>query len=192
MSNLLDSKTFLRLSVLVTAPFLITALVILGAQVLGIQPAASADAMTLPEGVDPIPVGMAYIDGQEMYFAHTEASDPDIAQLLSGMMDSPVVYVPSLADTPESMLANVYVFTNGIEGMGPLGFQPDIFDNAPGSEGYRPLRRVNLVTWSEGAEPRLVQSLDELIVAQEAGEVSVELPGVVINMPFVKWPTGSR
>jgi hypothetical protein len=192
MNNLLDSKTLLRLAILVTVPFVITAVIVISAQAAGLTPAAPAEAMGMPEGVDPIPVGMAYIDGQEMYFAHTEASDPDIAELLSNMMDSPVLYVPSLADTPESMLADAYVFTNGIEGMGPLGFQADVFDHSPGSDGYRPLRRVSLVTWADGIEPRLLKSLEEIIAAQEAGEVTIEQPDVVINMPFVKWPAGSR
>jgi hypothetical protein len=92
-----------------------------------------------------MPVGRAYAEGQEIFFMHTEASDADVAGLLTDMMDSPVLLVSSLSDTPESALANVYVFTNGIEGMGPLGFAPDVFDNPPGTDGYSPLRRLNLV-----------------------------------------------
>lgn len=148
--------------------------------------------MEMNADVPPVPAGMAYIDGEEMYFIHTEASDPDIAGLLSEMMDSPVIHVPALADTPASMLNDVYVFTNGVEGMGPLGFQPDIFVDAPGSEGYTPLRAVTLVTWAEGIEARELKSFDELQAAIDAGDVTTEQPGVVINMPFVEWPGGSR
>ena len=89
-----------------------------------------------------LPAGLAYAEGKEIYFVHTEASDPEIAKLLSDMMSSPVLFVPALADVPESALANVYVFENGVEGMGPLGFQPDVFDNPPGSTGYSPLRQI--------------------------------------------------
>jgi len=78
-------------------------------------------------------------------------SDPDIARLLTDMMDSAVLVVPSLADAPDSALAVVYVFTNGPVGMGPLGFQPDVFDNPPGTPGYTPLRRIHLVTWADTA-----------------------------------------
>ena len=56
-----------------------------------------------------IPAGLAFADGQEIRFIHTEVSDPDVAGLLSDMMSSPVIHVPSLADAPESMLAKVYV-----------------------------------------------------------------------------------
>lgn len=139
-----------------------------------------------------IPAGMAYIDGQEMRFVHTEASDPDVAKLLSDMMSSPVVHVPALADAPEVMLAQVYVFKNGVKGMGPLGFQPDVFDNPPGSAGYSPLRRIVFVTWSDESKARELKALSEVTAAESAGELTLETSAVVVNMPFVTWPGGSR
>lgn len=139
-----------------------------------------------------IPAGMAYLDGEEITFVHTEVSDPDIAQVLTDMMSSPVIVVPSLADAPDSMLADVYVFTNGIVGMGPLGFQPDVFDNPPGTEGYSPLRRLITVTWQDETAARELKSVAEVAAAEAAGEVTLEQPGVVINMPFVTWLGGSR
>jgi len=139
-----------------------------------------------------MPVGRAYAEGQEIYFMHTEASDPDVAQLLTDMMDSPVLLVPSLAETPDSALSNVYVFTNGLEGMGPLGFAPDVFDNPPGADGYSPLRRLNLVTWADPSAARELKSAAEVLDAQAAREVTIEQPGIVINMPFVVWDGGKR
>lgn len=139
-----------------------------------------------------LPVGMAYAGGEEIYFTHTEASDGDIAELLTEMMDSPVIEVPALAQAPDEMLANVYVFENGSKGMGPLGFQPDVFDEPPGSPGYTPLRRLNLVAWADEANARLLKSADEVLAAQAADELTITQPGVVINMPFVTWPGGKR
>jgi hypothetical protein len=69
-----------------------------------------------------LPAGKAWADGKEIYFVHTEASDPGVAQALTDMMTSPVILVPSLANVPDESLANVYVFTNGIAGDGPFGF----------------------------------------------------------------------
>ena len=131
-------------------------------------------------------------EGEEIIFIHTEASDPDIAAILTEMMGPEVIVMPSLADTPESLLANVYVFTNGIEGGGPLGFQPDLFDAVPGDENYSPLRALNLVTWSDGIEPRLLDSLAEFEAALANGEITIEQPGIVINMPILTWNDGSR
>lgn len=149
-------------------------------------------AMDSPEDLPVVPAGRAFADGETIYFIHTEASDPEIAELLSGMMDSPVIHVPALADTPESMLADVYVFTNGPEGMGPLGFQPDVFVDVPGDEGYSPLRSIILVTWAEGVEGRELMSEAEILEAEAAGDLTLERPGVVVNMPFIQWPGGSR
>lgn len=139
-----------------------------------------------------LPAGKAWADGKEIYFVHTEASDPDVAQLLTDMMTSPVLHVPSLADVPSELLAEVYVFDNGIEGMGPFGFQADVFDNPPGTAGYSPLRRVNVVTWADPSKARLLTSEEAIMSAKDAGEVTIVLPGVVVNMPFVVWDGGQR
>lgn len=136
--------------------------------------------------------GKAYADGKEIYFVHTEASDPGVAELLTNMMNSPVIYVPSLANVPAESLADVYVFDNGIEGMGPFGFQADVFDNPPGAQGYTPLRRVNVVTWVNPAAARLLTSVAEIRAAEAAGELTIAQPGVVVNMPFVVWDGGKR
>lgn len=139
-----------------------------------------------------LPAGMAYAEGQEIYFVHTEASDSEVAQLLSDMMSSPVLLVPALAETPENALADVYVFDNGLAGEGPLGFQPDVFNHPPGTEGYSPLRRLNVVTWEDASLARLLKSETEIMAALAADQLSIAQPGVVINMPFVVWDGGKR
>ena len=143
-------------------------------------------------GVPTVPPGLAYAEGQEIRFIHTEVSDPEIAKLLTDMMSSPVLVVPALANAPEEMLAKVYVFTNGSQGMGPLGFQPDVFDNPPGAEGYSPLRTIILVSWNDESKARELKSAAEVAEAESAGEVTLEQPGVVVNMPFITWPGGER
>ena len=139
-----------------------------------------------------LPAGKAYAEGKEIYFVHTEASDAGVAEKLTTMMKSPVMLVPSLADVPDEALANVYVFTNGVEGSGPFGFQADVFDNPPGTDGYTPLRRLNVITWEEGSTSRELKSVAEVLEAESNGELGIEQPGVVINMPFVVWDGGQR
>lgn len=139
-----------------------------------------------------IPAGKGYAESKEIYFSHTETSDPDIAQMLTDMMDSPVLLVPSLAEVPDSALANVYVFENGIKGMGPLGFQPDVFDSPPGSEGYSPLRRITLVRWNDETNARELKSLAEITNAETAGELTTTQTEVIVNMPFMVWDGGKR
>lgn len=139
-----------------------------------------------------LPAGKAYAEGKEIYFIHTEASDAGVAEKLTNMMKSPVMLVPSLAEVPEGSLANVYVFTNGVEGTGPFGYQADVFDNPPGTDGYTPLRRLNVITWTDEAAARELRSVADVVEAEANGELTIEQPGVVINMPFVVWDGGQR
>jgi hypothetical protein len=139
-----------------------------------------------------VPPVKGYTEGQEIRFLHTEASDPKVAEMLSEMMRSPVLVVTSLAATPPALLANVWVFKNGVRGEGPFKYQSDVFDHPPGSPGYRPLRDVHLVTWKDPRAARLLKSAAEVRAAEKAGEITIERPGVVVNMPLVTWPGGRR
>jgi hypothetical protein len=139
-----------------------------------------------------VPVGRAYADGQEIFFTHTEASDPAIAEKLTNMMKSPVLLVTSLAEAPESMLANVYVFENGLKGKGPLGYQPDVFDKPAGKEGYSPLRQIILVKWQDESKVREIKSASDILLAAASSELSTQKTGIVVNMPFMVWQGGQR
>ncbi len=161
------------------------------------MPMPGMEGAATPTATFPVipPISGIYA-GQEILFIHPEASDEQIAQTLTGMMGSPVFVVPELAEVPESALANVYVFTNRVkpERMmgGPLGFQPDVFDSAPGDAAYRPLRAVSLVSWADEAKPRVLRSVEEITAAEEVGELTFERPGAVVNMPQLTWPGGER
>lgn len=139
-----------------------------------------------------VPPVDAYLDGERILFIHTEASDPGVAALLTKMKGSPVVVVPSLAKAPKEMLTPVYVFKNGVPGEGPFKFQPDVFDNAPGAKGYTPLRELVLVTWKDVGKARELKRADDVRKASESGEITIDKPGVVINMPLLTWPGGQR
>lgn len=138
------------------------------------------------------PLAMAYYEEEMVYFIHPEASDEGVAGVLTEMMGPDVLFVPSLAKIPTELLGNAYVFTNGLEGMGPLGFQPDVFDSVPSDEAYTPLRAVNLVVWQEGHEPRELMSLAAIEAAADAGELVIEQTGVVVNMPILVWGENTR
>lgn len=143
-----------------------------------------------PVGIPPV---KAYTEGQEIRFIHTETSDPKVAELLTNMMGSPVLVVPSLKEAPQSMVANVYVFTNGVKkGEGPFRFQSDVFDNPPGTNGYSPLRAIHLITWKKEQAARELRTAAEVKAAEAAGELKIEQPGIVVNMPLLTWPGGRR
>lgn len=152
-------------------------------------------AMKAVEGPE-IPAVKGYSGGREILFIHTESSDAKIAKILTDIMGgSPVLVVPALAKAPKEMLARVFVFTNGKTGdgpMGPLGGQADIFEHHPGSPGYRPLRAVTLVTWKNQMSAHLLKSVAELQDAIGKGALSLKETGIVVNMPFLTWPGGTR
>lgn len=139
-----------------------------------------------------LPVDQGYAEGKLIYFTHTEVSSAEMAQKMAAGMKSPVLPVPSLAAVPEEALANVYAFTNGVKGASMSGLQPSVFDNPPETEGYTPLRRLSMVTWTDETKARELKSAAEVLEAEKNGELTIKQPGVVINMPFVVWDGGKR
>ncbi len=138
------------------------------------------------------PLVLALYEGEEIFFIHTEISNPEVGALLTEMMGPQVVVVPELAHAPADLVDELFVFTNGVEGTGPLGFQPDIFASIPGTADYRPLRSIQFVTWQEKVVPRQLNSIAEIRAAVDAGEVVVEPAGIVVNAPVLVWPNGNR
>lgn len=160
------------------------------------EPEPQPQNLTQPAETTSIPSVVGYYEGEDVLFVHTEVSSAYIARQLTRMIGSPTIHVPALAEVPDSALAGVYIFANGVTPedtpLGPLGFQADIFDSVPGDASYSPLRKVLRVRWVEGAKARLLRSTEEVEAALAADEIIVESPGVVVNMPFVSWPGGGR
>ncbi len=69
------------------------------------------------------------------------------------------------------------VFMNGIEGPGPMGFQPSAFDFAAGDPAWSPYWDHWTYAWKDGVEPRLLTSQTEIHEARDAGDLD-EFPGV--------------
>ncbi|MEW5840792.1 MAG: hypothetical protein AB1753_07285 [Thermoproteota archaeon] len=137
-----------------------------------------------------IPLTRGYAGGHEVFYISTEASDRELAAHLTRVTGFRVAYAPSLASAPAGSLANIYAFSNGIEGGGPLGFQPNVADSEPGDSKYSPLWRVNTVEWNAGTTPRELKSEAEVLDASSRGEVKVTSTEMVVNCPFVQWGEG--
>ncbi len=138
-----------------------------------------------------LPLTPGYANGHSVFYISTEASDKDLASLMTNWTGARVAYAPALANTPPSALSNIYAFKNGVEGTGPLGFQPNVADSEPGDSGYSPLWRIVLVEWKEGIVPSELKSEEEITSAVQEGRVSIEPTSMVVNCPFVKWEGGS-
>jgi len=138
-----------------------------------------------------IPLTKGYVKGSEVFYISTETSDKDLADQLTELTGFRVTYTPTLQKTPADALAQIYAFKNGIEGVGPLGFQPNVADSQPGDANYSPLWAINIVEWKEGVTPRELKSQVEVLDAQASNELTVTASGLVVNCPFVQWDGGN-
>ena len=138
-----------------------------------------------------LPLTPGYANGHEVFYISTEASDRDLAALMTNWTGARVAYAPSLANTPPAGLANIYAFKNGIQGSGPLGFQPNVADSEPGNATYSPLWRIVLVQWKEGITPVELKSEREITAALQEGKLTIEPTRMVVNCPFIQWEGGS-
>ena len=138
-----------------------------------------------------LPLINGFVKGHEVSYITTEASDKKVADHLTNITGARVVYAPSLKKTPSSSLGNIYEFKNGIKGSGPEGFQPNVADSQPGDPGYSPIWRINIVEWKQGITPIELKSENDIVAAQDKGELTIEPANVIVNCPFVKWNGGS-
>ena len=76
---------------------------------------------------------------------------------------------------PGNKLAPMWVFTNGADG------QRSIFDSAPGAKQYSALHRINTVTWTSEATPRVLRSAAAVRSAQANGELTSKKTARVVN-----------
>jgi hypothetical protein len=138
-----------------------------------------------------LPLVRGFAEGNEVFYITTEVSDEKLANYLTNLTKSRVVYTPALKYSPPQSLANIYEFTNGIKGSGPEGFQPNIADSQPGDNKYSPLWKVNLITWNNGTTPRELTSEEDIVNAVTNNEITIKPTGIIVNCPFVQWKDGS-
>jgi len=70
----------------------------------------------------------------------------------------------------------VNVFMGGIDGSGPMGGQPSVFDSSAGEPSWSPYWDHMTYVWQEGANARVLTNESEVHEARDAGEVE-EFPG---------------
>jgi len=138
-----------------------------------------------------LPLTRGYVNGFEVFYISTEASDKGLADYLTNFTHSRVSFAPALKNAPPQSLANIYVFRNGIKGSGPLGFQLNVADSQPGDPGYSPLWRINNVEWKQGVSPKELKSETDILSAQKNGDLTISSSDTIVNCPFVYWHGGS-
>jgi hypothetical protein len=137
-----------------------------------------------------IPLIKGYVNGKEMYVIATDASDKETADAITNITGFKVNVAPVLAKTPLEVLSQAYAFKNGIKGDGSFGFQPSVLSAKPGDEGYSPLYQINNVEWVNQDNAQELKSIDEILAAEQNGQLKIEKTDIVANKPAVKWDGG--
>jgi hypothetical protein len=84
---------------------------------------------------------------------------------------------PKLAAASQAgATGRVNVFMGGIEGSGPMGGQPSVFDSSAGEPAWSPYWDHMTYVWKEGADLRVLTSEAEIHEARDAGQLD-KFPG---------------
>ncbi len=78
--------------------------------------------------------------------------------------------------SPAGATGRVNVFMGGIQGSGPMGGQPSVFDSSAGDPAWSPYWDHMTYVWKEGGDARVLKSEAEVHEARDAGELD-EFPG---------------
>src|SRR5918992_3092648 len=189
-----DEKN-LSLSALFTAAILTMGLVSIGysnfsflihQEAISQQPAQEQASPTIG-----IPLSKGYVDGEISYFIATDASDEQAVQSITNNTGFPINHAPILAMTPESERGQGYLFVNGVKGEGPNGFQLPVANAVPGDKDYSPIWESNFVSWNDNATARELKSVDEILAAQNNGELTITETNTIVNSPAINMTSGT-
>jgi hypothetical protein len=138
-----------------------------------------------------IPLSKGYVDGKIAYFIATDASDEQAVKSIMNNTGFTINYAPILAQIPESQRGQGYLFLNGIKGEAPNGFQLPVANAVPGDKDYSPIWESNFVKWNDNATAKELKSVEEILSAQNSGELNVTETDIIVNSPAVNYTSGS-
>lgn len=115
-------------------------------------------------------------------------TDVELAPMAEGMA---VAHSPAFTGVKAAgATGRTNVFMNGIEGSGPMGFQPSVFDTQAGDPEWSPFWDHLTYAWADDAEPAVIATEDEVHQMRDDGQLE-EFPGTpdtngetfVVNCP---------
>lgn len=147
-------------------------------------------ASTAPPTTDSqisLPLLPGWFDGQKVYYITADSSDAQMATVMQAN------YVPRLANAlpdepgphPLATYDRIYKFVDQP--------QPSVLPSIPQPLGagnqdnaYSPLWHLYNVRWNPGQNVRELRSADQVLSAQEQGQISIEASGIIVNCPVVR------
>lgn len=135
-----------------------------------------------------LPLSTGWFAGKAVYYVTTDISDPVVARQ-KGANFAPRLALALPAEqqrpgAPEVSLDKVYAVMNSE--------QANVFASAPIPIGdlnrdasYSPLwQKVNVI-WTPGRPARVLRSEEEILDAEEKGDVTLETTRIVLNCPII-------
>ncbi|TLY07617.1 MAG: hypothetical protein E6K83_04870 [Thaumarchaeota archaeon] len=116
-------------------------------------------------------------DGSTIYYIATDASQKGPADMLG------VVFANTTQGTiSTSSSADLFQFSNGIAGSGPLGFQSGVGSSKAGDEFYSPMWRIQVVTWKDSSMATVLENSHDL--TSKTDLITTAPAGFIVNCPF--------
>lgn len=133
-----------------------------------------------------LPLISGWYDGKVVRYVTTDVSDKKAAA------DMGANYVPRLANAivqqPQpgqpGAVERIYSFVNFKQG-GVLPSLPEPMGSENQNRNYSPLWQVHKVIWLPGKQPRVLKSEEEVLAAEDAGELKIEKTNIIVNCPVV-------
>ncbi len=116
-------------------------------------------------------------DGSTIYYIATDASQKGPADALGVVLAN-----TTQATISTSSSADLYQFSNGIKGSGPLGFQPGLATTKAGDQYYSPMWRIQVVTWKDPSMATVLENAQDL--TSKSDQTTTTLAGFIVNCPF--------
>jgi len=131
-----------------------------------------------------LPLHRAWVEGRQVEYVTTDISDAGMARQ-EGVNHVPRLALAIPAPGRPSLVERVYKFVNGE--------QITVFQSAPLPTGganvdrsYSPLWRMVLVRWLRPGAVRELRSEEEVLAAQERGDIALEVTDIVVNCPITR------
>jgi hypothetical protein len=146
----------------------------MGGQVLKIDTDKMVVTMVAHRGFGP--------DGKTIYYIVADATP----QMPAAMMG---VTFASLDEKllSSAALVDLFQFTNGINGSGPMGFQAGIGAANPTDSNYSPMWKISFNEWKVPSKARILETVSDILAMKQAGMITVTsaMRGKhVVNCPF--------
>ena len=123
-------------------------------------------------------------DGSTVYYIVTDAT-PKMPADMMGVNHVPNYEKDSVLQSP--IAPDLFQFSNGIKGPGPMGFQAGIGGSGPLDENYSPIWKISFIEWKDPQNAMILETLNDINTAKQQGLIDVN-PAMegkhLVNCPF--------